>query len=176
MAPIFWPSLRASVSIRSAICLFVHKTTTHYRSAKEVFFVQSHSVLSPADDDDDDDERRTTGNGDSWGGFAPPDPPTTPFQKICPPGKFFEMIKTYPSRSRGGDRESFRENSSKKYYFANFSDAQDARGRRELRAVKISALNDAWWYQTHAQKNETSKNLIGLGNQFFAVFGRLLRS
>ncbi len=28
------------------------------------------------------------------GGFAPPDPPTTPFQKICPPGKFFEMIET----------------------------------------------------------------------------------
>ena len=26
------------------------------------------------------------------GGFAPPDPPTTKFQKICPPGKFFEMI------------------------------------------------------------------------------------
>ena len=30
------------------------------------------------------------------GGFAPPDPPTTSFQKICPPGKFFEMIKTAP--------------------------------------------------------------------------------
>ena len=44
----------------------------------------------------------------SWGGFAPPDPPhgflgglrprqtplTTTFQKICPPGKFFEMIET----------------------------------------------------------------------------------
>ena len=27
------------------------------------------------------------------GGFAPPDPPTTTFQKICPPGKFFEMIE-----------------------------------------------------------------------------------
>ena len=25
------------------------------------------------------------------GGKAPPDPPTTAFQKICPPGKFFEM-------------------------------------------------------------------------------------
>ena len=27
------------------------------------------------------------------GGFATPDPPTTTFQKICPPDKFFEMIK-----------------------------------------------------------------------------------
>ena len=51
---------------------------------------------------------RTAGNGDSWGGFAPPDPPTvswggfappdpptTPFQKICL-RKFFEMIRTAP--------------------------------------------------------------------------------
>ena len=30
-----------------------------------------------------------TGNGDSWGGFAPPDPPTTTFQKICPSGQIF---------------------------------------------------------------------------------------
>ena len=73
-------------------CLLLILTVVCKRSAKEVFFVQSHSVLSPADDDDDDDdddERRTTGNGDSWGGFAPPDPPTTTFQKICPSGQIF---------------------------------------------------------------------------------------
>ena len=29
------------------------------------------------------------GNGDSWEGFAPPDPPTTTFQKICPSGQIF---------------------------------------------------------------------------------------
>ena len=38
-------------------------------------------------------------------------------------------------------------NLSKRSYFANFLDAQDARGRRELRVVKISALNDPWRYQ-----------------------------
>ena len=29
------------------------------------------------------------------GGVAPPDPPTTTFQKICPPGKFFEMREDF---------------------------------------------------------------------------------
>ena len=48
-------------------------------------------------------------------------------------GGFF----TLRASRRGGDRESFRENSSKKSYFAIFSDAQNAQGRREVRVVKI---------------------------------------
>ena len=43
-----------------------------------------------------------------------------------------------------------------KIKFANFSDVKDARGRRELRVVKISALNDLWRYQK-PQKNENEK-------------------
>ena len=70
-------------------------------------------------------------NGDSWGakpprpprgarhgkrrflgGQAPPDPPTTPFQKICL-RKFFEMIRTAPSpqtvpRKKKDGRKKFR--------------------------------------------------------------------
>ena len=42
----------------------------------------------------------------------------------------------------------------KRSYFANFSDAPDARGRRELLVVKISALNDPWWYQKRKKKSE----------------------
>ena len=38
-----------------------------------------------------------------------------------------------------------------------FSDAQNARGRPELRVVKISALNDRWWYKKR-QKHEKTKN------------------
>ena len=53
-----------------------------------------------------------------------------------------EDFFTLCASRQGGDGESFRENLSNKFHFANFSDAQDARGRRELRAVKISALND----------------------------------
>ena len=40
----------------------------------------------------------------------------------------------------------------KKSYFANFSDAPDARGHRELPVVKISALNDPWRYQKRQKK------------------------
>ena len=60
---------------------------------------------------------------------------------------------TLRASRRGGDRESFRENLSKIFHFANFSNAQDALGCRELRVVKISTLNDLWRYQK-PQKNE----------------------
>ena len=65
----------------------------------------------------------------------------------------FHKFFTLRAPRRGGDRESFGENLSKKNYFANFSDAPDARGHRELPVVKISALNDPWRYQK-LQKNE----------------------
>ena len=51
-----------------------------------------------------DGRRKTDGRGKarvteiSEGGFTPSDPPTTTFQKICPPGKFFEMIETGGAR------------------------------------------------------------------------------
>ena len=81
----------------------------------------------------------------------------------------FEFF-TLRAPRRGGDRESFRENSSKKSYFTNFSDAPDARGRRELPLVKISALNDPWRYQ----KRQKTKNKIGIvygfGTQFVVIF------
>ena len=88
----------------------------------------------------------------------------------------------------------------KKSYFANFSDAPDARGHRELPVVKISALNDPWRYQKH-QKNEKNKSdfftisefsfssfLIDFGgarlfltsnsssSRFFALDGQIFRS
>ena len=110
--------------------------------------------------------------------------------------KFF----TLRAPRRGGDRESFRENSSNKSYFANFSDAQDARGHRELPVVKISASNDSWRYQKR-QTNEKKKSefftisefsfssfLIDFGgarvfltsksnsSRFFALDGQIFRS
>ena len=48
----------------------------------------------------------------------------------------------------------------KKSYFANFSDAPDARGHRELPVVKISALNDPWRYQKD-QENEKKTRTRG---------------
>ena len=38
--------------------------------------------------------------------------------------------------------------------FANFSDAPDALGHRELPVVKISALNDPWRYQKRQKKKK----------------------
>ena len=55
---------------------------------------------------------------------------------VSPVAKKWKNFTLRASR-RGGDRESFRENLSKKNYFANFSDAQNAPGRRQLRVVKI---------------------------------------
>ena len=48
------------------------------------------------------------------------------------------------------------------FFFSKFSDAQDAQGGRELRAVKISALNDAWLYQTY-KKHEKSESEFFFG-------------
>ena len=88
----------------------------------------------------------------------------------------------------------------KKSYFANFSDAPDARGHRELPVVKISALNDPWRHQKR-QTNENKKSefftiselsfssfLIDFGgarlfltsksssSRFFALDGQIFRS
>ena len=71
------------------------------------------------------------------------------------PTKFNVYAPRVPPRRRSW---KFSRKFVKKSYFANFSDAQDARGHRGLRVVKISALSDPWWYQKR-QKNE-KKNLI----------------
>ena len=63
----------------------------------------------------------------------------------------------------------------KKSYFANFSDAPDARGHRELPVVKISALNDPWRYQKR-QKNKKIGIFYDFGTQFFVIFDRFWRS
>ena len=55
----------------------------------------------------------------------------------------------------GGDREGFRESSSKKIYFAHHLDAVARPGSRELRAVKIPASYDAW------RPPERQKNILG---------------
>ena len=49
-----------------------------------------------------------------------------------------------PSQCLGGDRESFRENSSNKIDFAHFLDVSSPSGSRDLRGVKIPASSDAW--------------------------------
>ena len=61
---------------------------------------------------------------------------------------------------RGVARESFRENLSKHFHFANCSDVQNARGRRELLVIKIWALNDAWLYQKHKKKQNKNKSEV----------------
>ena len=57
----------------------------------------------------------------------------------------------------------------KKSYFANFSDAPDARGHRELPVVKISALNDPWRYQKRQKKEKKIGIFYGFGSQFFVI-------
>ena len=57
----------------------------------------------------------------------------------------------------------------KKSYFANFSDAPDARGRRELPLVKISALNDPWRYQKRQKNEKKNRNFLWFGTQFFVI-------
>ena len=86
--------------------------------------------------------------------------------------KFF----TLRAPRRGGDRESFRENSSNKSYFANFSDAADARGFRELPVVKISALNDPWRYQKRHKNEKKNVFFHSFGIQFFIIFDRFWNS
>ena len=67
--------------------------------------------------------------------------------------KFFYAPRVPPRwRSRKFSRKFV-----KKSYFANFSDAPDAGGCRELPVVKISALNDPWRYQKR-QKNKKNKS------------------
>ena len=85
-------------------------------------------------------------------------------------GGFFTLCAS----RRGGDRESFRENLSKKFNFANFSEAQDAWGRRELRVAKISVLNDAWRYQrrkkTKIKKGNKKVQVVLAWETSFALF------
>ena len=66
-----------------------------------------------------------------------------------------------PTPRSGGDRESFRGNSSKKMNFAHFLDVSARSGSRELRAVKIPASYDAW-RPPKRQKNDSEKNCFFL--------------
>ena len=68
---------------------------------------------------------------------------------------------------REGNRESFCENLLKQIHFANFSDAPDARGHRELPVVKISALNDPWRYQKH-KKNKKKLEFVTISEFSFS--------
>ena len=61
-----------------------------------------------------------------------------------------------PTPRSGGDRESFRGNSSKKIDFAHRSDVVARLGSRELRAVKIPASYDAW-RPPKRRKNDSEK-------------------
>ena len=71
--------------------------------------------------------------------------------RLCTP--LTDEFLTLCAPPRAGDRESFRENLSKtKNHFTNFSGAQDARGRRELRFVEISPLSDPWRHQKRQEK------------------------
>ena len=72
---------------------------------------------------------------------------------VPPLGQVFYAPRVPPRRRS----RKFSRKFVKKSYFANFSDAPDARGHRELPVVKISALNDPWRYQKR-QKNETTKS------------------
>ena len=72
-------------------------------------------------------------------------------------------VQLVDPKSKKPTRVGYKVENGKKVRFANFSDAQDARGRRELRVVKISALNDAWRYQ----KRQTNKKQIGNFVQFW---------
>ena len=84
-----------------------------------------------------------------------------------------QELFTLRASRRGGDRESFRESVSKMIHLANILDAQDAWGGRELRAVKISALNDSWRYHKHKQNGETHRKFFfGFRHYFVAVFLR----
>ena len=87
-------------------------------------------------------------------------------------GGFFYAPRVPPRRRS----RKFSRKFVKKSYFANFSDAPDARGRRELPVVKISALNDPWRYQKR-QKNRKKKIRIfyDFGIQFFIIFVRFWR-
>ena len=74
-----------------------------------------------------------------------------------------------PTPRSGGDRESFRDNSSEKIDFAHFSDVSARSGSRELRAVKIPASYDAWRAPKRRIQGSEKFDLFGLGNQFFVI-------
>ena len=79
-------------------------------------------------------------------------------------------------RHGGGDRESFRGNSSQKFDFARRSDAVARPGSRELRAVKIPASYDAW-RPPKRRKNDSDKNRFFWVSEisfssFFLDFGK----
>ena len=79
-----------------------------------------------------------------------------------------DVILTLRASRRGGDRESFRESLS--FFFAKFLVAQDARGRRELRVVKISALNDPWRYQKRQKNEKTKSEFLAISEFSFSSF------
>ena len=63
---------------------------------------------------------------------------------VPPLGQVFYAPRMPPTPRSGGDRESFRGNLRKNIDFAHFSYVSARSGSRELRAVKIPALRDAW--------------------------------
>ena len=66
-------------------------------------------------------------------------------------------------RLGGGDRESFRGNSSQKFDFARHLDAVARPGSRELRAVKTPTSYDAWRPQNVNKKIETNTKPVFSG-------------
>ena len=63
-----------------------------------------------------------------------------------------------------------RENLPNKSYFANFSDAPDARGHRELPVVKISASNDPWRYQKLKINDKNKSEFFTIPELSFSSF------
>ena len=70
---------------------FLVAANSEIKNISERIDVKDSTSIKDRTTDGRTDGRRVTEIPE--GGVRPPRPPTTPFKKICPPGKFFEMIK-----------------------------------------------------------------------------------
>ena len=84
--------------------------------------------------------------------------------------KIFYAPRVPPRRRSRKFSRTFSRKFVKKSYFANFLDAPDARGHRELPVVKISALNDPWLYQKRQKNGKNKINFFTISELSFSSF------